>query len=136
MTNTSNELRDALQQALDGHIASPALLRRLVSHDEWRMPINVDAEGKSHVVYVKDTAGLRFQLLYSDERGYKDGVAAIGAALLGDRYLLGQGCALFADLGDEADIISINWGSPPERSGTGPGSCSWARAWASSGPPR
>ena len=133
MTNTSTDLRDALQQALNGSSAGPALLRRLVSHDEWRMPINVDAGGKSHIIYVKDTNGQRFQLLYSDERGYRDGVAAIGQALLGERVLTTNGRALFADIGEDADILSINWGSPPEvffRKPQFAGLRRWARAVA------
>jgi hypothetical protein len=107
-------LREAIQQTLDGTLGGPALLRLFMAHDDWRMPVSTDAEGKTHAVYIRDTAGQRFQLLFTDEKGYQDGCATLGAALMGEHYLRTNGCALFADLSDDTDVLSINWNSPPE----------------------
>ena len=114
MTGNEISLREAIQQTLDGKLSGPALLRRFMTHDDWRVPVHVDAEGKQFPVYIKDTDDQRFALYFTDEQGYQDGCAAIGAELMGERVLRLAGRTLFLNLGDDADIISINWNSPPQ----------------------
>ena len=114
MTGNELPLREAIQQTLDGKQGGPALLRRFMTHDDWHVPIHVDAAGKQLPVYIKDTDDQRFALYFTDEQGYQDGRAAIGAELMGERVLRLTGRALFVELSDDADIISINWNSPPQ----------------------
>lgn len=130
---SASALRDAIQQTLDGKLSGPALLRRFMAHDQWHTPVNIDTDGRPHAVFLKDTGGQRFQLLFTDEPAYQQGRAAIGEALAGDRYLVTNGRALFVDLSDDADVISINWGSAPEiffKKGQVPSLRRWARAVA------
>ena len=67
MTGTATALRDAIQQTLDGKLSGPTLMRNFMAHDEWRVPVHLDEEGKSHAVYIKDTDNQRFQLLQSTD---------------------------------------------------------------------
>ncbi|MCL5997892.1 MAG: hypothetical protein M1546_17830 [Chloroflexi bacterium] len=114
MTGIATALRDAIQQTLDGKLGGSALLRQLIAHDEWRVPITIDDGGTSHYLYVKNSDGQRFQFLCTDEPAYQASHAAVGEALMGNRYMTARGIDLFADLSDDADVIAVNWGSPPE----------------------
>ncbi len=131
MTGTDTTLRQAMQQTLDGTLNATALLRRFVSHDGWRMPVEVDASGSQRAVMIKDNDGLRFQLAFSDEQAYRDAGRALGPAVLGDHSVQLAGRDLFAGLSDDPDVISINWGSPPElffKKAQFPSLRRWARA--------
>jgi hypothetical protein len=114
MTGTETELKVAMQQMLDGTLDGPALLRRFMAHNGWRIPIEVDADGRTHTVFVKDTSNTRFQLLFTDEQSYHAGAGLIGPAIMGERYLELNGVDVFADLSEDSDIAAINWGAPPE----------------------
>src|SRR4029079_6375868 len=98
MTGIATALRDAIQQTIDGKISGPALMRPFMTHETWHVPIHVDEDGTSHAVYIKDDEGHRFQPLSVDEQGYRDGQAALGHELLGERYLVVNGSTLFKDL--------------------------------------
>lgn len=131
VNSTDTELRQAMQQTLDGTLSSPALLRRFMSHEGWRVPVEVSSDGVQRAVMIKDTAGLRFQLVFSDEQAYQDGGRVLGPAVLGERSIQMNGRDLFADLSDESDVVSINWGSPPElffKKAQYPSLRRWARA--------
>jgi hypothetical protein len=114
MTGIATTLREAIQQTLDSKLSRPALLRQLISHDDWRVPVYVGDDGTSHYLYVKNSDGERFQFLFTDDPAYQAGLAAVGEGLLGSRCMTIKGVDLFSDLSDDADVISINWGSPPE----------------------
>ena len=114
MSGTVTELKIAMQQMLDGKIEGPALLRRLVSHNGWRIPIEIDGDGNRRPVFVKDTKDQRFQLLFTDEPSYQAGAKVIGAAIMGEKYVEMKGVDLFASLSDESDVAAVNWGAPPE----------------------
>ena len=114
MSGTVTELKIAMQQMLDGKIEGPALLRRLVSHNGWRIPIEIDGDGNRRPVFVKDTKDQRFQLLFTDEPSYQAGAKVIGPAIMSERYVEMKGVDLFASLSDESDVAAINWGAPPE----------------------
>ncbi|MCL5274134.1 MAG: hypothetical protein M1434_05215 [Chloroflexi bacterium] len=131
MIGKDTELRQAMQQTLDGKLGGPALLRRFMAHDDWLVPVEVDAEGRQRAVLIKDTAEQRFQLVFSDEQAYQDGGKVLGTAVLGERSIQMNGRDLFADLSDDPDVISINWGSPPElffKKAQFPSLRRWARA--------
>jgi hypothetical protein len=131
MTANTIPLREAIQQTLSGTMSGPALLRRFMLHDDWRMPIHSDAEGKQRPVQITDSDNQRFALLFTDEQGYRDGQAFIGTSFMGERFLRLPGRELFLELSDDADIISINWNSPPEiffKKAQVPALRRWARA--------
>ncbi len=131
MIGNAAELKVAMQQMLDRKIEGPALLRRMMSHDGWRIPIEVDAAGARCPVYVKDTNQVRFHLLYTDAQSYLAGAKVIGAGITEENYQEYRGVDLFADLSDDAEIAAVNWGAPPEvffRQSQYPSLRRWARA--------
>ncbi len=114
MTAIATALREALQQTVDRKLDGPGLMRALLKHDEWIMPIHMQPDGEWHPTVIRDMEDQRFQLIFTDEQGYRDGVAAIGQQVMGERTLTLGGPALFGKLGDDADVLSINWNSPPQ----------------------
>ncbi len=114
MTATATALREALQQTVDRKLDGPGLMRALLKHDEWIMPIHMQPGGEWHPTVIRDVEDQRLQLIFTDEQGYRDGVEAIGQPMMGERTLTMSGPALFGKLSDDADILSINWNSPPQ----------------------
>lgn len=97
---------------IDGKLSGPALMRQFMAHEEWQMPIHLKPNGEWRPTIIQDTEGQQFQLVFTDEAGYQTGLETIGQELMGERVLTMSGCALFGKLGDDADILSINWNSP------------------------
>ena len=112
MTGVATTLRETIQQMLEGKLGGPALMRQFMAHEEWLMPIHLKPDGEWRPTVIQDTEGQRFELVFTDEQGYQDGLAAIDQELMGERVLTMSGSALFGKLGDDADILSINWNSP------------------------
>jgi hypothetical protein len=114
MTATTTDIRDEMQKTLDGALGSPALLRRFVSHNDWHVPVEISPDGNRHTLFVKDSANQRFLLFFTDERSYQAGAAVIGRELIGESLMHLSGVDAFASVSDDADIVAINWGAPPE----------------------
>jgi len=130
-TATETDIRDDMQKMLDGTLAGPALLRRFMAHNDWLAPIKTGPDGKDHAVFVIDKADMRFQMLFTDERAYRAGGAVIGTGLLGERTAHLSGIDAFASVSDDADVIAVNWGAPPEiffKQAQFPSLRRWARA--------
>ncbi|HEY3290203.1 MAG TPA: hypothetical protein VGK87_08765, partial [Anaerolineae bacterium] len=114
MTATTTDIRDEMQKTLDGALGSPALLRRFVSHNDWHVPVEISPDGNRHTLFVKDSANQRFLLFFTEERSYQAGAAVIGRELIGESLMHLSGVDAFASVSDDADIVAINWGAPPE----------------------
>lgn len=89
-------------------------MRALLRHDEWIVPLHQQAGGEWHATLIQDLEGQHLQLVFTDEQGYQDGLQAVGQEVMGGQTVTLSGVALFGGLADEADLLSINWNSPPQ----------------------
>jgi hypothetical protein len=112
MTGTATALRETIRQMMDGKVSGPELMRQFMAHEEWLMPIHLKPDGEWHPTTIQDTEGQSYQLIFTDEQGYQAGLETLGQEMMGERTLTLGGCALFGKLGDDADVLSINWNSP------------------------
>ena len=125
------DLRQAIQDALDGKQSSYVLMRRFLDHEDWHVPAGRDEAGCVFYLRLKDQRGQRYLLLCTDRRAYDDCAGRVGEPVLGGHHVTAPGVDVFAGLPDEVDVIGINEFSPPELHYQGrqaPALRQWARA--------
>jgi hypothetical protein len=97
MSLTAPELRQAIQQKLDGKLAGPALIRMLAEFDNWMMPNTFMKLGDSTNA-----------LLFSDETAYRLAQEKFGTEHVPDEILRLPGSVIFEMIADAVDNFSVN----------------------------